>query len=64
MGEQRTTHAAAAQQAAPDEETQQPAISTLAFVLFVVILVFVATFVFMALTQQMGEERASDAAAT
>jgi hypothetical protein len=41
MGEQRTPHAAATQQAASDEEPQHPAFSAFAFVVLVLILVFV-----------------------
>jgi hypothetical protein len=64
MREQRTAHAAATQQTASDEEAQQPAVSALAFVVFVFVVVLVLAFVLAALAKKMGEECATDATAT
>jgi hypothetical protein len=61
MSEQRPTHAAASQEAASDQEAQHAALPALPFVLTDV-LVFVLVFVLAPLAQQMGEERATNAA--
>ena len=63
MSQQRTPHAAATQQAASDEQAQQPALPASAFVLVVLAFILVFVFTLAALPQEMEEDRPTDAAA-
>ena len=66
MGKQCAAHAAATQKPASDEEPEHPALptstSTLAFIVLVLAIVLVPLLA--ALAQKMGEDRATNAAAT
>ena len=64
MSQQRTPHAAATQQAASDEQAQQPALPASAFVLVVLAFILVFVITLAALAQEMEEDRPTDAAAT
>jgi hypothetical protein len=61
MSEQRPAHAAPTQEAASDQKAQHAALPVLPFVLTEV-LVLIRVFVLAPLAQQMGEERATNAA--
>jgi heme/copper-type cytochrome/quinol oxidase subunit 2 len=66
MGKQRSAHPAATQKPASDQEPEHPALSAsaFAFAFVVLILAFVFAFLLAALAQNMGEDRATNAATT